>query len=87
MEDNKQADTSTPENEGAATIKQAATKKVVAPRKPAVRKPAVKPIIEAATVPADLEANSETIPTDVVVEIENIPINTPRNWIIRILKN
>ena len=72
MEENKQEDTSTPENEVAATIKQSAPKKVVAPRKPAVRKTAVKPIIEGKNVSAELEARSEILPTDVVVEIENI---------------
>ncbi len=71
MEENKQADTTTPENEVAPTIEQSAPKKAVAPRKPAVRKTVVQPKVDAVVVPAELEANDEMLPTDVVVVIEN----------------
>jgi alpha-galactosidase/6-phospho-beta-glucosidase family protein len=71
MEENKQADTTTPENEVASTIEQSAPKKVVAPRKPAVRKTVVQPEVEAVNVLAELEASDEMLTTDVIVEIEN----------------
>jgi hypothetical protein len=72
MEVYEQTENSTPKNQEVAKIEQLATKKVVAPRKPAVRKTATKPIIKAENVPAELEVISEILLTDLVVEIESI---------------
>ncbi len=72
MEVNEQTENSTPENQGESIIEKVEAKKIVAPRKPAVRKTVVKPKIEVETIAPELEPNNEMLIPNVMVEIESI---------------